>query len=179
MALSQGDLNDVAEDLSSALDDVLTEEQREELSRAFPDAALDEYEAAGDTSNEAEALANAAADGDLTGADGAYAKYYSRNPGIQEALSRAASNAFSDDDREAISELADTEGLSQAYSFCSRGMFSEAAEAAGLGSISVSTANECRNAIATQTDYAENLFNAYNVSDGDYVAPPMDEVGNE
>lgn len=180
MALKQGQLSEVREKLSSALDDVLTEDQRDRLSNAFPDSALDGYESAGDQSNEAEALASAAAEGDLDGADGAYATFYQRNPDIREALSRAAEKAFSDDDAEAISQLADETGLSNAYSHCSRGNFSEAAEAAGLSSINASTANECRNQIATMTDYAENLFSAFQPegSSLDYNAPSKDDVGN-
>jgi hypothetical protein len=181
MALSQGSLNDVRKELSKNLDDVLNEDQRSRLSSAFPDSALDGYEGAGDTSDEAEALAEAAAEGGLTGGDGAYSKFYQRNPDIREALSRAAEKAFDDSASEDISQLADTEGLSNAYSHCSRGNFQEAAEAAGLDSINVDTANECRNQIATLTDYAENLFSAYQPEDStrDYDAPSMDDVGNE
>ena len=178
MAMSQGDLGGVREKLSSSLDSALSEDQKARLSAAFPDSALDGYESAGDTSNEAEALAAAAAEAGLDGGDGAYATFYRRNPDIKETLSKSASDAFSDDDREMIGQLADEVGLSNAYSFCSRGQFDEAAEAAGLDSINVTTANECRNAIATATDYAENLFTAYQSDDSmqDYNAPDYESA---
>lgn len=180
MALSQGDLNDVRDDLAENLTDQLTSDQRDRLSDAFPDQALDGYEGAGDTANEAEALADAAADGGLTGSDGEYSNFYARNPDIREALSSAAAKAFDDDVKEEISELADTTGLSDAYSFCSTGDFDEAAEAAGID-MNPSTANECRNQVATLTSYASDLFNAYDEqgSARSYSAPDMDDVGNE
>ena len=173
MALTQGELNNIAEELSNALDGALTQQQKNQISAAFPDSALDGYEGAGDTSNEAQALADAAANGGLTGKDGAYSKFYARNPDIRETLSNAAANVFDDNTRESISQLANETGLSNAYSHCSRGNFQEAAEAAGLDSINASTANECRNQIATLTDYAENLFDAYQPqnSQRDYEAP--------
>lgn len=174
--LSAGEFSDITDKLSNSLETVLTEQQRERLSQAFPSSAQDGYEGAGDTANEAEALAQAAATGGLTGKDGAYASFYARNPDIREALSTAAANAFDQSTRDSISELANSTGLSEAYSFCSRGEFQAAAEAANLDSISVSTANECRNAIATSTDYAESLFTAFKPNDDprDYTAPEYD-----
>lgn len=173
---SAGEFKSIADKLSSKLDDALSSKQKEKLSKQFPDDALSGYESAGDTSNEAEALAQAAADGGLTGKDGKYSKFYARNPDIREALSEAAAEAFDDDTREKISQLADSTGLSEAYSHCSRGNFSEAAEAAGLDRINASTANECRNEIATATDYAESLFTAFQDEGSmrNYNAPEYD-----
>jgi len=171
MALDKGELDNVRESLSNALDDALTEDQRDRLSRAFPEAARDEYESAGEAKDEQAKLVAAAEKG---GVDEAYGRFYRQNPDIRASLSEAVSNAFDQSARDAIKNAYDNMGVSEAYSHCSRGNFGDAARAIGLqtGEINASSANECRNQVQMKSGIAEDLFNAFQDSESNATYTP-------
>ncbi|MFW5900687.1 MAG: hypothetical protein ACOCTH_02805 [Halodesulfurarchaeum sp.] len=160
MALSKGELSSVRKKLSNAFDGALTEDQRDRLAKAFPEAARDGYEGAGEQADEQAALIAAAEDGDVSGK---YKKFYRRNPDIREALSDAASSAFSQSDKDAISKASDSAQISEAYAHCSRGEFDEAAELIGEepDEFDPDSANECRNMVQTMSGFADKLSQAY------------------
>lgn len=174
--MEKGSLSNVRESLSSALENQLSEAQKQSLRRAFDQTGIkDEYESAGESLNEAEILTNAAEQGSL---DDVYARVYDQDPSLREALSQAASGAFSDSDREAIAGLASDRGIDVAYKHCSRGEVDQAAEAIGVSTneFNPSSANECRNMVANMTGYAETLFNAFQDEDStaQFVASDLD-----
>lgn len=161
MSVSPGSLSDVREELADNLEDQLTEDEREQLRRAIPDSVIEEYESAGETTDEQQALIEAAADG----IDSAYINYYDQRPSIREKLRDAAQTAFGESDREAISNLAKEVNLDDVYALCSRGEFSKVADMANLDSSNFDSVNECKNAAANGTNYSERLFNAYREED--------------
>lgn len=173
MSLSPGDLSNVREQLSSALEGQLSDSQKDQLRQAFNRSGIsDEYETAGESLDEAGVLEQAAEQGDL---GSVYARVYEQDPSLRGTLEQAASKAFSESDKEMIAEAASSVSLNEAYSFCSRGEVDKAAEAIGVNpsDFNPDTANECRNMVATMTNYAESLFNAYRDEDNQetYNAP--------
>lgn len=160
MALDRGSLSSVRENLSSALDGVLDEQQKDQLRKAFNGTGIsDEYEDAYDNFGVEEALAQAAANGDL---GDVYSGVYDKDPSLRDTLAEAASGAFSDSDREMISEHANDTDLDAAYRACARGDADAAAAAANIsGSFSPSSTRECNNLVAEATGYSEQLHGAY------------------
>jgi hypothetical protein len=173
MAVEPGSLSNVRDSLSNALEGVLDDNQRQQLRDAFERTGIkDEYESAGESMDEASILESAAEQGDL---GSVYSRVYDQYPTLRGDLEQAASNAFSESDKEDIAELANTTNLSEAYSECSRGNADAAAEAIGVSpsDFNPDSANECRNMVATMTNYAESLFNAFRDADSGatYNAP--------
>jgi len=160
MALSKGELSSVRKKLSSAFDDALSEDQRDRLAKAFPEAARDGYEGAGEQADEKAALIAAAEEGEVSKK---YKKFYRRNPDIRDTLSNAASSAFSQSDKDAISKASDSAQISEAYAHCSRGEFEEAAELIGAetSEFDPDSANECRNMVQDMSGFADQLSKAY------------------
>ena len=163
--MEKGSLSNVRKALSNALENQLDENQKDQIRKAFTQAGIkDEYESAGENFGIADVLESAAASGNL---GDAYAAVYERDPSLREALSEAASSAFSDQDREAIASLASERNLDEAYQHCARGDAEAAAQAIGVNpsSFNPSSTNECNNMVANMTGYSETLFNAFQDSD--------------
>lgn len=168
MAIEKGALASVAESLSAAYDDALSEDQKDRLSRAFPEAAQDGYESAGESTDERAALIKAAADGDVSGQ---YATFYRQNPDIRNDLASAGESAFDDRARDMISDEYGQRGVTEAYQHCSRGNFDAAGEAIN-SNINPSSANECRRMVQQEAGMAKELFNAFQEEDSNEVYVP-------
>lgn len=163
--MEKGSLSNVRSNLSNSLENQLSENQRDQIRKAFNQAGItDEYESAGESFGIADPLAAAAENGNL---GDAYAAVYERDPSLREALSEAAASAFSSSDREAIASLASERNLDEAYEHCARGDAEAAAQAIGVNpsNFNPSSTNECNNMVANMTGYAETLFNAFQPSD--------------
>jgi hypothetical protein len=173
MSVQPGDLSDVRENLADNLENNLTEDQRDQLARQIPDKVLESYRKAGDTTNEQEALAQAAADG----IDEAYINFYNSRPDIRETLRQAAQNAFSSSAEDAISALAQEVDLDDVYAACSRGNFDEVGDIVNIDDTNFDSVNECKNAAANATNYSERLFNGYRETDSqeEFTARGLDE----
>ena len=164
MAIDKGALSSVRESLSSSLEGVLDENQRDRLRKAFESAGItDEYEDAYDEFGVSGPLAQAAENGEL---DDLYENVYRKDPELRDTLREAAAGAFSASDREMIAEHAADVDLNAAYRACARGDAEAAKQAAGIsGSFSPSSTRECNNLVAEATGYSEQLFGAYADSD--------------
>jgi len=176
MAIENGSLSSVRSKLSSNLDGVLDENQRNQLRKAFKGTGIaGDYEDAYDEFGVEGALAQAAEDGELADV---YETFYERDPQLRDELANAASSAFSSSDRDMIAEHAASVDLDAAYRACARGDAEAAASAANIsGSFSPDSTRECNNLVAEATGYSKGLFDAYKDEDDqstyDHPEPPQ------
>lgn len=164
MALDKGSLSGVRENLSSALDGVLSEQQRSQLRQAFEGTGIaDDYEDAYDNFGVEGPLTQAAENGDL---GSVYERVYEQDPSLRDDLRSAAAGAFSESDREDIAQHAAQVNLDAAYRACARGDADAAASAAGIsGSFNPDSTRECNNLVAEATNYSAGLAGAYKDED--------------
>lgn len=164
MAIERNSLSSLREDLSEGLSGQLDENQRDQLRKAFMGTGIkSDYEDAFDEFGVEGVLAEAADDGDL---GEVYAGVYDKDPSLRDTLAEAASSAFSESDRMAISSHANDADLDAAYRACARGDADAAAAAANIsGSFNPSSTRECNNLVAEATGYSEGLHNAYKDED--------------
>jgi len=154
-----GELSNVKSNLASAYQQVFDDnpDLAERLRQAVPDDIVDAYKDAYDTSNAQDALASAAANGDLSDD---YSNVYNRFPELRTAIKQAGRNAFSDSDKRELAQAASSADISRLYTLCVTGEIQEAADALNLDE-TPSTAGECQQMVSEASGLADKYDSLY------------------
>lgn len=154
-----GELSNVKSNLSSNYTSLFEDnpELGNRLRRAIPDDVIEAYEQAFDTDDAKEALAQAAATGDL---EDDYGNVYNQFPELRSALRKAGRNAFSDSDKQALASAAASADISRLYNLCYSGEIDEVADTLNLDS-TPSTAAECSTVVSEASGLADNYERMY------------------
>jgi hypothetical protein len=155
-----GELSNVKSSLESAYQQVFDDNPNlgERLRQAVDDDTIDSYKSAYDQGNAQDALASAAANGDLSDD---YSNVYNRFPELRQAVKEAGRKAFSDSDKRELAEAASSADISRLYTLCVTGELAEAASALNLDD-TPSTAGECQTMVAEASGLADSYDSLYN-----------------
>jgi len=154
-----GELSNVKDKLSSNYQTLFDEnpDLGNRLRQAVDDDVIAAYEEAYDSGDAQEALAQAAATGDI--ADD-YANIYNRFPELRQATREAGRSAFSDGDKRELAAAAASADISRLYTLCVTGEIDEAADALNLDD-TPSTAGECQQMVSKASGLADKYDSLY------------------
>lgn len=155
-----GELSNVKSSLASAYQQVFDDnpDLAQRLRQAIDDDTISSYKSAYDQGNAQDALASAAANGDLSSD---YTNVYNRFPELRQAAKEAGRKAFSDSDKKELVQAAQSADISRLYTLCVTGELSEAAEALNLDE-TPTTAGECQQMVSEASGLADTYDNLYN-----------------
>ena len=129
----------------------------QQLKQAIDSETIESYKDAFDTNDASEALASAAATGQL-GED--YSGVYDRNPELTQALSEAGQDAFTANERQTLQDIAQNTNTSMLYSKCYSGGIDEVVEQLSLDN-TPGSASECSQMVSMTTGLADQFGRAY------------------
>jgi len=155
-----GELSGVKGKLASAYDDVFRDnpELATQLIRSIGSDTVEGYEDAYDTKDAQEALANAAASGDLSEA---YSNVYQQFPELRQKLKDAGADAFSDSDRQELADIANNNNIGDLYSECVRGNFNEVSGMLPNVGSTFDSVRDCQEAVSEASGLADSYDRLY------------------
>lgn len=173
MSVDAGDLTSVRsslEDLGDTYENDDFSSVVRQLENQLSGDNLQQYESADFNDNPIEVLEQAAADANLSDK---YAQIFANASSLRRALAEVAAEAFDSSARQMLADQASASNLDRAYTFCARGQFDEAADAANMDDQDFEHAADCKHQVAIEGGYARALFSGYRDSDSDetYVEP--------
>lgn len=154
-----GELSNIKSKLASKYQSVFDDNPNlgDRLRQAIDEETIQSYKDAYDEANALDALAAAAANGDLSSD---YTNVYNRFPELRQELKEAGRSVFSDSDKRELAKAASGADISRLFGLCVRGEMDEVASALNMDD-TPSSAGECQTMVSEASGYADTVSGLY------------------